>query len=117
MARVSIRTAFATAVLFVAAMAGCSSDDGTTDNGGGTADAGAADAGNSADSSGGSDAGTVDKGNAMFKARGSVMQVFVTHAAKGDKLALRDSSGKDIDSGVADHLGSHIFRNVPPGKG
>jgi len=114
------------------AMAGCSGDgdDGTkqADAGatdGAAVDGGGADSGQSDGDTGDTgDAGQtdasgadIDPGTASFKARGSVEQVFVTHAKEGQELVLRDAAGKDIATAKADHLGSHVYRKVPPGKG
>ena len=53
--------------------------------------------------------------NATFSTRGSVEQVFVTHAKPGSTLSLHDSSDAEIQSAKADTLGSLVFRHVPPG--
>jgi hypothetical protein len=58
-----------------------------------------------------------EPGNAKYKVRGSVEQVFVTHAEPGLGLELRDRNDATLASGTADHLGSLVFRKLPPGKG
>jgi predicted acyl esterase len=52
-----------------------------------------------------------------IRVRQSVEQLAVTHAPPGTTLELTDSTGKLIQSGVADALGSLMFREVPPGEG
>ncbi|MBW2448391.1 MAG: CocE/NonD family hydrolase, partial [Deltaproteobacteria bacterium] len=44
--------------------------------------------------------------------RGSVGQVFVTHADPGQLLTLRDNTGAFIESAEADAMGSFIFREL-----
>jgi predicted acyl esterase len=56
-------------------------------------------------------------GNASFKVRESIEQLQVTHATPGAELAVRDGAGRIVASGVADALGSVVFRNLPPGSG
>lgn len=56
-------------------------------------------------------------GTAAFQARGSVAQVYVTHAQKDQQLDLRDAAGKSLAKGAADYLGSFVFRKIPAGKG
>ncbi len=58
-----------------------------------------------------------EPGDAPFRVRGSVQQVFVTHADPGAGLDLRDGADATIATGTADHLGSLVFRKLPPGKG
>ena len=58
-----------------------------------------------------------DPGNAGFLARGGVRQVFVTHAAAEQALAVVDAAGKVLAEAKADALGSIVFRQIPPGKG
>jgi predicted acyl esterase len=54
---------------------------------------------------------------ATFTAHGSVEQVYVTHAAAGDTLELRDGSKQLVQSATVDDLGSLVFRDVAPGDG
>jgi predicted acyl esterase len=56
-------------------------------------------------------------GNASFKVRESIEQLQVTHATPGAELAVRAADGRVVASGVADELGSIVFRNLPPGSG
>ncbi len=58
-----------------------------------------------------------DPGDATFTVQGSVLQIFVTHADPTLQLEVRDAAGKPVATGVADHLGSFVFRNVAPGTG
>ncbi len=60
---------------------------------------------------------SVDEPHASFRVRESVGQLAVTHAPPGATLDLRDDSGNQVASGVADELGSYLFRNVKPGMG
>jgi predicted acyl esterase len=86
---------------------------------GASADTGvAADTGPGADASpdAGADA-VAEPGTATFTVQGSVAQVFVTHAAPGAALDLRTAAGASAGKGVADALGSLVFRKVAPGKG
>lgn len=53
---------------------------------------------------------------ATFKSGGSIRQVWVTGATEGDNLMLVSSSGKILQQGAADRLGSKIFRKVTPGS-
>jgi len=121
-----VRSWFAAAVVVVAAAC---ADDPTP---GGASDAADASAGKDggADSSGdpgkdsaargdsGSDAtGETGGGASPFQARGSVGQVYVTHAAPGQALELRDATGAVKGAAKADKLGSLVFRKVPPAKG
>ena len=122
------------ALALVASACGADDDDkpaGTADaTDAGVTDAGATDAGAGADgatSDGANSDGAngdgatadtfVDNGTATFKARGSVEQVFVTHAKPGITLELRDAAGKEIAKAEADKLGGLIFRKVPAGVG
>jgi predicted acyl esterase len=57
-----------------------------------------------------------EPGDADFTVRGSVRQVFVTHAEPGAGLELRDADDATLATGTADHLGSLVFRKLPPGK-
>lgn len=120
------RTTFllASAVLLLSA---CGGDDADGDDPktGSAQDAGAADgAGLDGASPGDASAGDgtaagedIDKGTATFTARGSVEQVFVTHAKPDTALELRDAQDVKFASGKADYLGSLVFRKVKPGKG
>ncbi|MDJ0786238.1 MAG: CocE/NonD family hydrolase [Myxococcota bacterium] len=56
-------------------------------------------------------------GQAPFTVRGSVEQVFVTHAQPDELLQLRDEHGEIVEEAPADEQGSRIFRQVPPGEG
>ena len=63
------------------------------------------------------DVAVAPPGNATFTVQGSVEQVFVTHAAVGQALDLREEkSGTSVASGVADHLGSYVFRKIAAGQ-
>lgn len=57
-----------------------------------------------------------EPGNARFRARGSVEQLFVTHAEPGAALEVRDEAGATLATGTADHLGSLVFRKLPSGR-
>jgi predicted acyl esterase len=61
--------------------------------------------------------GALPPGNADFRVRGSVGQGMVTHATPGALLEVRDASDATLQVGEADHLGSLVFRKLPPGKG
>jgi predicted acyl esterase len=54
---------------------------------------------------------------ASYSARGSVNQVYVTHALPGDTLTLDNSAGAVVATGTVDDLGSLLFRNVTAGDG
>lgn len=54
---------------------------------------------------------------APFQVRESVEQLQVTHAQEGQALVVFDAAGREVQSGVADALGSLMFRKLPPGKG
>ncbi len=58
-----------------------------------------------------------DYGNATFKVRESVEQLHVTHAVPGTELVVVDPSGAEVARGVADKLGSLMFRKLAPGEG
>ena len=53
---------------------------------------------------------------AAFDVRGSIEQVFVTHAQAGEPLELLDLKSRAVAEGIADEQGSLIFREVPPGE-
>jgi predicted acyl esterase len=53
---------------------------------------------------------------ADYAARGSVEQAYVTDADPGTELRLVSAEGGAVQSGVADAMGSLIFRQVPPGS-
>ena len=57
-----------------------------------------------------------ERGDATFVVRGSVEQAQVTHAEPGQALELRDADDATLATGTADHLGSLVFRKLPPGK-
>jgi uncharacterized protein len=57
-----------------------------------------------------------DPGNATFRFRASVEQVHVWKARPGATLEL-EREGAGVQRGVADELGSLVFRKVPPGHG
>ncbi|MSP91842.1 MAG: CocE/NonD family hydrolase [Myxococcales bacterium] len=63
------------------------------------------------------DTGRASDGTAAFVARGSIGQVFVTHAAPQQALALRNADGAAVAQGAADKWGSLVFRKVVPGQG
>jgi predicted acyl esterase len=52
-----------------------------------------------------------------FVVRGSIRQVFVTHAPPNQPLSLRDAASKEAAQGKTDKWGSFVFRKVAPGKG
>ena len=52
-----------------------------------------------------------------LQARGSIRQVFVTHAVAGQAIELHDAAGALIAQAKADKLGSWVFRKVAPGQG
>src|SRR5262245_44241979 len=54
---------------------------------------------------------------APFQVRESVEQLHVTHATPGVELAVHDSSGGVVATGIPDAQGSLVFRNLPPGDG
>jgi uncharacterized protein len=56
-------------------------------------------------------------GGPSFEVRESVEQLHVTHALPGAALTLTDRAGQTVLTGVADELGSFMFRKVPPGSG
>ncbi len=62
---------------------------------------------------------TAPKANAKatFKTGGSINEVWITDAAQGDDLLLVSKSGKVLQHGAADSLGSKIFHDVTAGKG
>jgi predicted acyl esterase len=53
---------------------------------------------------------------AEFTARGSVEQVWLVEATPGEELRLVASDGSVVETGLADELGSRIFRKVPIGE-
>ncbi len=55
--------------------------------------------------------------DARFKVLASVEQLHVTHDEVWAVLEARDGTGKLIDTGTADALGSYVFRKLPPGEG
>ncbi len=68
------------------------------------------------------DTGTTDTGEGMFvdaqfQVRESVEQLHVTHAEPGVELRVIDSAGTEIERGLADDLGSLVFRLLTPGEG
>ena len=113
------RSTFALFLASSVCFAGCSSDEGADSS----ADAGASTGadvstdGAGIDGGAAADAEPVDPGNAPYKVRGSVEQIFVTHAEPDLKLEARNGQGKAVATGTTDHLGSLIFRKVPPGPG
>ena len=56
-------------------------------------------------------------GAAPYDVRGSLEQLFVTHANPGQMLTLQDAQGASVQQLPADYQGSLIFRNVAPGAG
>ena len=52
-----------------------------------------------------------------YSVRQSVQQLHITHAVPGATITLTDKAGATIKTGVADTLGSLIFRELPPGEG
>ncbi len=54
---------------------------------------------------------------ATYFAHGSVAQVYVLNAKKGDTLELRDAANHVVQHGTVDDLGSLLFRDVAPGDG
>ncbi len=95
-------------------IAAATTDD-VADDAGDTASATDAADGSSGVDAGGSDV-VSDPGDATYTVRGGVEQIFLSHADPGLKLEVHDASGKSVATGVADHLGSFVFRKVAPGK-
>jgi hypothetical protein len=62
-------------------------------------------------------AGGCGGGGTSFEVRESVEQLHVTHAPPGATVTLVDAAGQTVQTGVADDLGSLMFRKVPPGSG
>ena len=62
---------------------------------------------------GGSGGGT----SASFQTRGTVEQIYVTHAKPGASLEVLDPSDAVVGGGEADALGSLVVRKLTPGKG
>ena len=60
---------------------------------------------------------TAPVAEAALKARGSIKQAYVLGAKKGQRLLLKDATGRVVASGRADRFGSKIFRDVKPGAG
>jgi len=58
--------------------------------------------------------GQSDVFTASFSVRESIEQLHVTHATPGVTLGLYTTDRNLVDQGIADSLGSHIFRLVPP---
>ena len=54
---------------------------------------------------------------ASFKTRGTVEQIYVTHAKPGTSLDVVDAKGAVVQTGTADELGSLVVRELTPGKG
>jgi hypothetical protein len=50
-----------------------------------------------------------------FSVRESIEQLHVTHATPGNALEVWNGAGELVDSGVADALGSKVFRELTPG--
>jgi len=80
-------------------------------------DASAADVPAAMDTADAAGADAVDPGNAPFVVRGSVRQIFVTHAAPDMQLEARDGQDATMAVGTVDHMGGLVFRKLPPGKG
>lgn len=72
------------------------------------------DYGRVADGSGGSGGAPTE---ASFSVRGTVEQVYVTHAEPGTTIEVADDSGQVVASGKADSLGSLVLRGITPGGG
>jgi hypothetical protein len=62
-------------------------------------------------------AGVPAAGAATLKAHGSIKQAYVLGAKKGQRVVLRDASGRTVAAGRADRFGSKIFRDIRPGRG
>ena len=60
--------------------------------------------------------GGVDRGNARYQVRQSVGQLHVTHAPPGLMLGVFDGASTQVQTGVADKLGSLVFRKLPAGS-
>ena len=56
-------------------------------------------------------------GAAPLKARGSIKQAYVLGAKKGQRVVLKNASGRTVAAGRADSFGSKIFRELRPGRG
>jgi uncharacterized protein len=56
-------------------------------------------------------------GAAPLKARGSIKQAYVLGAKKGQRVVLKNASGRTVAAGAADSFGSKIFRELKPGGG
>ena len=54
---------------------------------------------------------------ATFKTGGSINELWVSDAVQGDDLLLVSKTGKVLQHGAADALGSKIFHDVTPGTG
>lgn len=108
---------FAALVATAAALPACDSAAPAATTAATTADAGIDTTGDTGTSGDTGPVGDGNVGNAEFVARGSIRQVFVTHAQPAQALELRDGAGKAVAQGTADKWGSHIFRKVAPGKG
>ncbi len=59
----------------------------------------------------------IDEGDATFEVRESLEQLYVWRTAPGTQLELRNAAGDTLQLATTDHLGSHVFRQVPPGEG
>jgi uncharacterized protein len=54
---------------------------------------------------------------AGLTARGSVKEAYVLGATPGQRLVLKDASGRVLRTGRADRFGSKVFRRLAPGPG
>lgn len=57
------------------------------------------------------------KASQPFAVRESIEQLHITHAQPGAEIALLDSTGKRLQSGQVDGMGSYVFRKLTPGSG
>ena len=55
--------------------------------------------------------------SAAFQVQGGIGFVAVSDSTEGTALTLEDDRGRPAGSGMADHLGSLIFRDLAPGDG
>jgi uncharacterized protein len=53
---------------------------------------------------------------ATFFSRGSVNQIFVTHAEPGSELIALDATNREVTRGTVDPLGSLVLRRLPAGE-
>jgi hypothetical protein len=61
-------------------------------------------------------AGAVDTAG-PFTAGGSINQVYTYGHPAGTQVTLRDAAGEQVQAGLADEQGAHLFKGVPKGAG